>query len=160
MLFRLDGLVERPAGSGDSMWSTDRISPGVRSESSNGTEGRRQNRGEIAGERPLLEVVARRLQQSVRSADLVARLGGDEFAVVCPGLVSLEEAGDLADRLIATVAEPVLIDGERIAVGASVGISLGRGHEVPDAVLNRADLALYEAKRAGRGGWRAADDRG
>ena len=115
--------------------------------------------GHGVGDR-LLEVVARRLQQSVRGADLVARLGGDEFAVVCPGLVSLEEAGDLAARLIATVAEPVLIDGERIAVGASVGLALGRGHEDPDAVLNRADLALYEAKRAGRGGWRSADDRG
>ncbi|MFN8037723.1 MAG: sensor domain-containing diguanylate cyclase [Acidimicrobiales bacterium] len=114
--------------------------------------------GHGVGDR-LLEVVARRLQQSVRGADLVARLGGDEFAVVCPGLVSLDEAGDLADRLIATVAEPVLIDGERIAVGASAGVALGRGHEDPDMVLNRADQALYEAKRAGRGGWCAADDR-
>ncbi len=113
--------------------------------------------GHGVGDR-LLEIVAHRLQGSVRSGDLIARLGGDEFAVVCPGIADAGEAGDLADRLIAAVEEPVVVGALRLAVGASVGIALGQAGEDPDAVLHRADAALYAVKRSGRGAWRLAGD--
>jgi diguanylate cyclase (GGDEF)-like protein len=107
--------------------------------------------GHPAGDR-LLEAVATRLQQSTRSTDCTARLGGDEFAVLHDGASTPETSMLLASRLIDKLTEPFMIDGQRIAIGASIGITRfpDHGTTMPD-LFGSADLALYASKSSGRG---------
>ncbi|WP_222268720.1 putative bifunctional diguanylate cyclase/phosphodiesterase [Modestobacter marinus] len=109
--------------------------------------------GHAAGD-ALLRQVGQRLRGAVRPADTVARLGGDEFAVLCPELADEEQAGHLAERVVAAVAGPYrLEDGpEELLVGTSVGVALSP-HPPQDAELlvREADTALYEAKHRGGG---------
>jgi diguanylate cyclase (GGDEF)-like protein len=100
----------------------------------------------------LLRAVADRLSASVREVDTVARLGGDEFAIVQVGLRTPDHAALLADRIIAALAQPFTIDGHRIVVGASVGISMAPSDGTsPETLLKNADIALYLAKAERRG---------
>ncbi|WP_238190737.1 sensor domain-containing protein [Methylobacterium frigidaeris] len=100
----------------------------------------------------LLRVLAKRLQDSLRPGDTLARLGGDEFAVVASVAGAGAEATALADRLIETARQPVEIDGHRIEIGLSIGIALApENADTADELLRCGDLALYEAKRNGRG---------
>jgi diguanylate cyclase (GGDEF)-like protein/PAS domain S-box-containing protein len=99
----------------------------------------------------LLTEVAARLRGCVRASDTVARLGGDEFTVL------LEETGDraavteIAEKILAALADGVRVQGREFFVSASVGIALypENGHSV-DELLSRADLSMYRAKAAGR----------
>lgn len=111
--------------------------------------------GHAAGDAVLVEV-ARRIGAVVRPTDLVARLGGDEFAVLCAGVAGVDEATAIAERIVAVVAEPMVVAGARIAVGASVGVAV-TDSPPGDALLDAADQALYDAKAAGKGAWRMAD---
>lgn len=100
----------------------------------------------------LLCAAAQRLRQFVRQNDLVARLGGDEFAIIQTGASQPAAAKSLADRLVHGFAEPFEIGDDQVQVGASVGVALSPDDGVdPDELLKRADLALYDAKSAGRG---------
>ncbi len=106
--------------------------------------------GHIAGN-TLLQAVAQRISANVRPGDLVARLGGDEFAV----LLSQVQAGDdallLAQRLLTSLAEPLMINGTEVLPGASIGVTISDlGYRSADEVLRDADLAMYAAKAAGR----------
>jgi len=102
--------------------------------------------GHAAGDE-VLQAVAGRLSLLSRPQDTIARLGGDEFAVVAPR-ISAEGLAGLAARIGATLAEPHLIHGRPVAVGASVGAHMaGPGEDVHDA-LNRADQAMYAVKRS------------
>jgi diguanylate cyclase (GGDEF)-like protein/PAS domain S-box-containing protein len=106
-----------------------------------------------AGGDLLLQQIAHRLRQHVRQGDLVARLGGDEFVVVAqvPGA---DKAAAIAAQLVAAVAEPVIIDGAPVKVGASIGISVSPDDgSTKDALLERADAAMYRVKTAGRNGY-------
>lgn len=105
--------------------------------------------GHHAGDAVLREV-ASRFRALLRTGDLVARLGGDEFAALLPALGSAE-AEALANRLIAAIGRPILVDGREIRIGLSVGIARGpQAGAGPDELLSRADRALYAAKAAGR----------
>ena len=110
-------------------------------------------KGHGAGD-TLLQEVARRLQSSVRSRDAVARIGGDEFVVVLHAPLGLGDrlALETGHRLWSRVTEPYDIAGETIVIGLSLG---GAGWPEDDRqlelVLHKADAALYEAKRAGKG---------
>lgn len=100
----------------------------------------------------LLRLVALRLGECVRQTDLVARLGGDEFAVIQVGAPQPAAARSLAERLIQAMALPFDIGGQQVLVGTSVGIALSPDDGIdPDELLKKADLALYDAKAAGRG---------
>ena len=107
--------------------------------------------GHVTGDLALVSI-AERLARTVRAGDTLARLGGDEFAVVA------EELGDdpeatmiaLAERLRAAATEPIEHHGRQLRATLSVGACLARGGSGRDTVLADADLALYEAKRAGR----------
>jgi diguanylate cyclase len=103
--------------------------------------------GHQAGD-AVLVAVSRRLERVVRGDDTVARLGGDEFAVL-PG--SGADAEVLAERLREAASGTYLVQGTEVTLGASAGVAAGGSAAGPDEILRNADLALYRAKRAGRG---------
>jgi diguanylate cyclase (GGDEF)-like protein len=109
--------------------------------------------GHPAGDE-LLRAVAGRLGASVGDA-MVARLGGDEFTIILSHRDAHEAAGAIAGRLIAALAEPLVIRGHELAIGASVGIAMAPGDAADaDTLLKHADLALYQAKGEGGGTYR------
>ncbi|MDP4003894.1 EAL domain-containing protein [Methylobacterium sp. NEAU K] len=106
----------------------------------------------------LLCAVAARFVDRVAQDDLVARLGGDEFAVVqgTPGPPA--DAARLARRLVEALEAPIMVNGHTLAIGTSIGIAVAEGTSGTAATLLRqADIALYQAKAAGRGTWRFFD---
>jgi len=100
----------------------------------------------------LLRQVADRLKSVMGNHGQVGRLGGDEFQAVLPGTVDIGLLESLARTLIEQVSRPYVIEGHRVTIGASVGITIGDpGRASADALVRNADLALYAAKDAGRG---------
>ncbi|MEU4398614.1 putative bifunctional diguanylate cyclase/phosphodiesterase [Micromonospora orduensis] len=104
--------------------------------------------GHAAGDQVLVQV-ADRLSRAAQSSDLVARLGGDEFAVLLRGLPAPAVAAHRAETLLAALHEPFELDGMRISVEASGGISVAPTSGGMAELLRRADVAMYQAKRAG-----------
>ena len=103
----------------------------------------------------LLRAVGDRLASCIRETDMVARLGGDEFAIVQTNLQNPRDATLLAGRITDMLKTPFDIDGNRITVGASIGISLAPGDGTSfGKLLKNADVALYKAKAEGRNTWR------
>ena len=109
--------------------------------------------GHRIGDEVLAEA-ARRLASAVRSGDLVCRFGGDEFVVLCEQVSGAGELDALAGRLVASFAEPIVAGGLRFDIGISVGGALAEPSDVedPDALVLRADRAMYAAKVAARSG--------
>ncbi|MEV4494921.1 bifunctional diguanylate cyclase/phosphodiesterase [Micromonospora arborensis] len=105
--------------------------------------------GHAAGDQVLVQV-ADRLRGAAQASDLVARLGGDEFAVLLRGLPAPAVAAHRAETLLATLHEPFDLDGMRISVEASGGISVAPSNGGMAELLRRADVAMYQAKRAGQ----------
>lgn len=100
----------------------------------------------------VLAAFAKRLVRSVREHDTVARLGGDEFAVILTGIADAAIADRAAAAIVRAAGTPFDIDGNRIEIGASVGISVEQPGQVgADAMCRSADDSLYRAKRAGGG---------
>jgi diguanylate cyclase (GGDEF)-like protein/PAS domain S-box-containing protein len=109
--------------------------------------------GHEAGDR-LLKVFAQRMRAAVRKSDTVARLAGDEFTVILEGLRDLADAKAFAQKLVEVAREPVLLAATPIEVTTSIGIAMCITGDSDDAaLLRRADMALYEAKRLGRNGY-------
>ncbi|WP_324733181.1 diguanylate cyclase [Pseudomonas paeninsulae] len=109
----------------------------------------------------MLQVVAKRLREHVRSGDTVARLGGDEFAVLICGDEAERHAREIASRLLAELAQPVLYGAERLTVTISIGVALYPQHASHFASLYKAaDEALYRAKARGRSGSSVCGDDG
>ncbi len=107
--------------------------------------------GHSAGDR-LLQVVTERLLAAVRPDDVVARLGGDEFVVIVREVPDTTTARLAAVRMLDRVNGTCEIDGASIVVAASLGVALGPAHGVEfDALLRRADRAMYIAKSSGCG---------
>jgi diguanylate cyclase (GGDEF)-like protein/PAS domain S-box-containing protein len=100
----------------------------------------------------VLRAVAKRLVDEVGGDGHVGRMGGDEFAIVVIDAQSRRNVEGMSDRIIKAVAEPYMIDQTEIRIGVSIGCAFGPidGATVDDLIL-KADLALYEAKGAGRG---------
>lgn len=107
----------------------------------------------------LLKLVARRLELTVREEDTVARLGGDEFGIVLWNVGGVDDASAIASKVIAAVSRPYTLEGRPVTVTVSVGVALCPAHgDDPDTLLKSADAALYEAKHAGKNGFRIAAD--
>ncbi len=106
--------------------------------------------GHAMGDR-VLHAIADRMQRCVSPDDLVARLGGDEFAVLLDH--SPADAEPVGHRILAALREPFVIDGHTVGVGASIGLVVPEPGEpmTADALLRRADAAMYSSKRRGKG---------
>jgi diguanylate cyclase (GGDEF)-like protein len=99
----------------------------------------------------LLQTVAGRIEKQLRRNEIVARIGGDEFAILLIGIRDAAQASALGNRLIVALGEPFEVDGRRIFVGASIGITIFPDDAGHLELLHRnADLAMYRAKGNGR----------
>jgi diguanylate cyclase (GGDEF)-like protein/PAS domain S-box-containing protein len=108
--------------------------------------------GHDAGDR-LLEQVADRFRSVTRPGDTLARLGGDEFALLLEGGADEASAVAVADRLLDCLAEPLLVANHELKIDASIGIAMHPGGKTSgEDLIRHADLAMYAAKEAGRGG--------
>lgn len=108
--------------------------------------------GHEAGDRVLQEVTLR-LLKVVRNTDTVARLGGDEFVVILEGLThGTDDAMACANKILAAIRQPIQIEQHRVAVSASIGITLRHlaSHTSPEAMVHEADKAMYHAKQSGK----------
>lgn len=103
----------------------------------------------------LLRLVADRLVVTVRQEDTVARLGGDEFVIALHEAIDVEQLAKLVSKVIAVVSQPYDIQGTEVQMTVSVGVSLYpmHGHDA-ESLMKSADLALYQAKRAGKNDYR------
>ena len=105
--------------------------------------------GHQAGDALLVEA-ARRIVVAAAGRGIAARLGGDEFALLVPGPIDRDELQAIGERVSRILVQPVHYGEESIPVTASVGIALSMPNGLPDDLLKDADIALYEAKNAGR----------
>jgi len=106
--------------------------------------------GHAAGDE-LLRTLGQRIRRCLRADDAVARVGGDEFNILLDDVGSEKDAARLARALLATIGEPVEVDGQSIALSASIGISFyPQDAAEVDELVTHADMAMYEAKSRGR----------
>ncbi len=105
----------------------------------------------------LLKTVADRIRAAAGTGDTAARLGGDEFAVLLEDRGGIDRAIYVAEKLLESLREPVSIAGYDVAVLASVGVAVAAPGMSTTSVLRDADIAMYEAKRAGKGQIRIFD---
>ena len=115
--------------------------------------------GHPAGD-ALLKEITIRLRSMLRDTDVIARLGGDEFAIIQVGEKNQRAAAmAIAERIIDLLTEPFEINGKMVSIGASMGIALAPANGCePDALIKKADLALYRTKQDGRNGYRFFDE--
>ena len=110
--------------------------------------------GHAAGDEVLKEV-ARRLSGAIRASDVAARIGGDEFVVLITQLVHWQESALVGEKILRAFAGPFTVGGHKVSVTPSIGVAV-----FPDdgddgkTLLKRADIAMYQAKRAGRNAFR------
>lgn len=106
--------------------------------------------GHHAGD-ALLTQVAERIRGRMRASDMLARVGGDEFILLLHNLGSRDEAAKIAEAIIATLADPFVIDGQQASIGVSIGGSLFPDDgETLEALMRNADRAMYKAKQRGK----------
>lgn len=122
-----------------------------------GFKGVNDAQGHRAGDE-VLRIVAQRIESTVRSGDTMARLGGDEFLVMLQHDVTRDVTDTIGHRLLEALQQPMLVEGRHLFIGASIGVAVCpplAGHI--DELMNRADQAMYSAKRAGKGRLHYAD---
>lgn len=105
--------------------------------------------GHAAGDE-LLRTIGHRISACVRAGETVARLGGDEFAIVIESTHDAKESHELAERLLRTVATPVIVASREVVVNVSIGIAVADAADDSDTVLRNADTAMYAAKSVGK----------
>jgi diguanylate cyclase (GGDEF)-like protein len=109
--------------------------------------------GHLAGDAVLIEA-ATRLKDLLSPSGFIARLGGDEFIILLPDVQNTSSVAQTAERIVESLRQPFSYLGQRFNVGVSLGVALApHNGDALDILLARADLALYRAKLAGRGGY-------
>ena len=115
--------------------------------------------GHHAGDQ-LLQEVAQRISTQVRTGDVMARLGGDEFAILMEGVGTTVDASNVAEQLLAVIEAPFTIDGRQMKVSASIGITFyPTANDDTVRLLRNADIAMYQAKDAGRNNFKFFTER-
>ncbi|VAW06474.1 diguanylate cyclase/phosphodiesterase (GGDEF & EAL domains) with PAS/PAC sensor(s) [hydrothermal vent metagenome] len=110
--------------------------------------------GHATGDK-LLRIVANRLEKSARETDTVARIGGDEFAIISTNINREQDVTKAAQRVLDSVREPIIIEGNSHQIGTSIGISFyPLDSRDPDELFRMADVALYQAKYSGKNDFR------
>jgi diguanylate cyclase (GGDEF)-like protein/PAS domain S-box-containing protein len=103
----------------------------------------------------VLQSIARRLIENLRHTDTVSRQGGDEFVILLPEIEGTSHAVLVAEKVLAVLMPPHLVDGRELHVTASIGISIYPDHgEDAEGLVHRADVAMYEAKKSGGSSYR------
>lgn len=116
-----------------------------------GFKGVNDAEGHRAGDE-VLRIVAQRITSAVRAGDTMARLGGDEFLVMLDWDVTRDVTDTIGHRLIEALHRPMPVEGRELFIGASIGVAVYPPLEGDiDTLMNRADQAMYSAKRAGKG---------
>ncbi|OWP72111.1 EAL domain-containing protein [Pseudomonas sp. K2I15] len=106
----------------------------------------------------LLIAVARRLEACIRESDIFARVGGDEFAIFITGENQSAVAVELAQQIVNLLSTPFIVNGQAIFTTCSLGIvTADSSHTSPEDLLRDADVAMYTAKKQGRGRWSVFD---
>jgi len=106
--------------------------------------------GHVVGDK-LLQEAGRRITACLREQETVARLGGDEFAIIGLDLRAPSDAGEIAMRVVNSIAEPFLIEGHEFSISTSLGISIYPDDATDiEQLISHADDALYAAKRSGK----------
>ena len=112
--------------------------------------------GQTAGD-AVLQIAAERLAAELRDADTVARLSGDEFTAVLVDISDAEQLARVAERLLESLSQPAALRDRQVSLSCSIGIAVyPTDGEDAESLLDAADRAMYAAKEAGRGTWRAA----
>ncbi|HZI78396.1 MAG TPA: EAL domain-containing protein [Vicinamibacterales bacterium] len=113
--------------------------------------------GHLVGDQ-FLVAISSRLQTQLRPSDVLSRLGGDEFAVLIEGFASVDEVCAVTERLQRSLRDPIRLQARELYGSASIGMVLGGPHYATvDDLLRDADIAMYRAKAAGRGGYQIFD---
>ena len=112
--------------------------------------------GHLAGDHVLV-MAATKLQAAIRSHDIIARFGGDEFVVLLRAIASINDAIQVAERILTEFEQPILVEGHQAVITASVGIAIGQNCPNANALLRDADVALYQAKADGRASYKLFD---
>ena len=109
--------------------------------------------GHETGDR-VLKMAAQRLLETIRKADTVARIGGDEFLIILTEVNDKAAAAQVAEKIVARLADPFVIDGNDIRIGASIGISMYPiDGETSRELIKKADNAMYRTKALGKRGY-------
>ena len=98
----------------------------------------------------LLQHVARRLSACVRTTDIVCRMGGDEFVMILEGAGMPHEVERIGQRILTCLSEAYTLEGHHIKATPSIGVVIHQVNESETSLLQRADAAMYSAKRAGK----------
>jgi diguanylate cyclase (GGDEF)-like protein len=113
--------------------------------------------GHLVGDQ-FLVAISSRLQTQLRPSDVLSRLGGDEFAVLIEGFATQDEVCVVTERLQRSLRDPIRLHERELFASASIGVVLGGPHyEMVEDLLRDADIAMYRAKAAGRGGYQIFD---
>jgi len=99
----------------------------------------------------LLQTVASKIKSFVRSGDLVSRLGGDEFTIILRNINDRDKVSQIALNIIEKIKQPINIQNINIYVGTSIGIYIFEQHDDYQEIISKADIAMYESKKAGKG---------
>lgn len=107
--------------------------------------------GHDAGDILLIEA-SRRIKSVLREEDMLSRLGGDDFTLIIEGDSCLEEAANIAEKIIAEVSKPFQLKGKEVSVGISIGIAIAPHDDTTlEGIIRKADSAMYHSKETGRG---------
>lgn len=98
----------------------------------------------------VLATLAARIRSGVRDGDTVGRTGGDEILVLLPGVGSIDEVTQIAEKIRCRAAEPIEVPGNAIRATLSIGATIARPGEPVDSITARADAAMYQAKSGDR----------
>jgi diguanylate cyclase (GGDEF)-like protein len=103
----------------------------------------------------LLKATAERLRTALRDSDTVARIGGDEFALILPDLKGINDAIQVAQKIVASFRKPFPIDTHQLLMTTSIGIAVYPNDGTDEGMLlKNADQAMYQAKQTGRDRYR------